>query len=119
MPQRNLKPEDEIQVRVIAELRLRGILCVHAANERRCSAREGARLKAKGVHAGVSDVLIFDPPPCDPTRRGAALELKVRPRKPSLAQAQFLVDLQNRGWLVAWAQGLDAALAQLRAWGYL
>lgn len=119
-------PEDEIQIELASRLDAAGILWCHVPNEGRCSKREGGRRKARGVKAGVPDFLIFDPPPASESefaggRAGAALEIKREDESPSAwkpHQRKWAADLAARGWATAVAYGLDAALAQLRAWGY-
>ena len=74
---------------------------------------EGAVLKGCGVAAGVPDVLAIH------HRRTFALELKVDGNKPTPTQTETMAAMERAGATVADVQGLDAALAQLEAWGLL
>lgn len=67
------------------------------------------RLEKSGVKPGVPDVLIFDPPPNQPAKRGCAIELKRargprggKPANGSMTgeQRMWLCLLSERSWLV-------------------
>ena len=95
------------------------VLWCHVANERSTSPKHGASLKAKGVKAGVPDVLIFEP---RGGYNGLMVELKTdaptgfkkdgSPRaykkaKLSTAQALWLERLTERGYKTAIAYSLQ------------
>lgn len=88
------------------------VLAAHVENERKTTHGAGARRKAKGVCPGVPDLVFFD-------RTLRVLELKTMRGSTSDAQRAFLEYAGERGYETALARGLDAALAQCRAWGYL
>lgn len=123
--------EDDIHVRVVAHLRRAGLgdhEFFHAANEGKCSPRQAARRKSRGVNAGVPDIIIVRRPSAQPTGSiegwhaypvAAALELKADRGRLSPAQRLWLDNAKANGWAVAVTHGLDDALQQLRAWGYL
>ncbi|MDT8347873.1 MAG: VRR-NUC domain-containing protein [Flavobacteriaceae bacterium] len=88
--------EDALQMAVANLLDHYGLLWFHCPNERRTSPQAGARLKKKGVKKGVPDVLILE-------RKGEyiglAIELKIKPNKPTKEQLFWLEQLSNRGWM--------------------
>lgn len=122
---RRRQPEEAIQIAVVAHLRKHGVRFFHVPNGSKASAGYRAKLWSLGLEAGVPDIMIVDPPPSWPLTltghgyRAAALELKADKGRPSDEQKQWLSDLAVRGWATAITYGLDEALAQLRAWGYL
>lgn len=123
--------EEEIHKRVVAHLRRAGLQdheFFHSPNEGRCSPRMAARRKAMGVNAGVPDLIIVRPPPAlvalesisENTRSGpCALELKSEKGTATAAQKLWLANAAANGWATAVTKGLDAALEQLKEWGYL
>lgn len=78
------------------------------------SAREGARLKAEGVKAGVSDLFL-------PIRRGGFaglwLELKAPGGKPTALQKEWLAKMRIAGYWTDWADDWKDAAASIA--GYL
>lgn len=80
---------------------------------KRSSAREGARLKAEGVKAGVSDLLL-------PLRRGGFgglwLELKAPGKKPTPAQREWLERMERAGYHAAWADDWQKAATIIAAY---
>lgn len=84
------------------------------------SVQEKAKRKALGERAGVSDLLVFNPPPTG--GNGCAIEMKRRDRGEPVSREQvaFLEDLRDRcGWRVFVCPGLDDALDALRICGWL
>jgi hypothetical protein len=71
----------------------------------------GGKLKGMGVKPGWPDLLLVK----DGVLHG--LELKAEGGRVSPAQRACHGELATAGGLVAVAYGLDAALAQLKAWG--
>lgn len=69
-------------------------------------AREGARLKAEGVKAGVSDLLL-------PIRRGGYaglwLELKAPGEKPTATQVTWLDRMETGGYFATWVDSWEKA----------
>jgi hypothetical protein len=128
-------PEETIQIEVVARLRRAGVRFFHCPNGSKATAAYRAKLWTLGLEAGVPDIVIVTPPPCrssgprilkDPDGsgrdwwpHGAALELKAPKGRASDEQKQWLSDLASLGWATAVTYGLDEALAQLRAWGYI
>lgn len=93
----------------------------HTPNEGRRGAKQGALLKRSGVKAGVSDVLIYTPPPLFPQYRGVAIELKRQDGTASDVspeQWDWLARLSDLGWIVGVAYGAEDARRMLRAVGY-
>lgn len=134
---RRADPEGDLQKQIVAELRRADVDFCHVPNSTgRGGAggkRQQAKLKALGVEAGVSDLLIFTRPSPDWTRGGwvsvgACLELKATDRvtpvppwedkRATVEQRSFLRRRHEQGWAVA-VCGPTEALAQLRAWGYV
>lgn len=137
---RRSDPEGDLQREIVGLLRLAGVDFCHVPNSTgRGGARRQGQLKALGVTAGVSDLIIFDPPPrlvvplgampwC-----GACLELKATDRatpvppwddkRASVEQRAFLrrracAARAGGRWAVA-VCGPGEAIAQLKAWGYI
>lgn len=116
--------EDAIQIEVVRRLRAAGVKFFHVANERRTSARNGAKLKAMGVSAGVPDLIIV--PPAKTLGQWTyahtlpyALELKADRGRLSDAQKQWLEHFKACGWHTAVTYGLTEAIDQLTDWGLL
>lgn len=97
--------EEHLQVAVADYLRLQypKILFAHIANERQTTPQRGAKLKRMGVKAGMPDLLIFEQTSeftCQALtiNSGLAIELKIKPNKPSKEQIEVLEAFDNRGW---------------------
>jgi len=99
--------EDTLQKQVAKYLDLTGALWCHVANERKTSFQAGRRLKAKGVKSGVPDCMIFNN---NQQYNGLALELKVKPNKPTKNQKEWLRRLSNKGWKCEVVYSFDEAL---------
>lgn len=98
--------EDDLQMAVAKYLDSLKVLWVHVGNERKTSFQAGARLKAKGVKSGVPDVLIFDH---KNNYSGLAIELKIKPNKPTQNQLAWLKRLKNVNWQTAIAYDFNEA----------
>jgi len=112
--------EDQDQ-QALAEL-LDGLRLIwnHCPNGGSRNVIEAAKLKRMGVKAGFPDVTIYNSPPCNRNAKGAVIELKrVVGGKVSPEQTKWLHDLAELGWVTAICFGIDDAIKQLRAWGYL
>jgi len=99
--------EDNLQKQVARYLDLNKVLWCHVANERKTSIQAGRRLKAKGVKSGVPDCLIFK---ANKNFTGLALELKVKPNKPTENQKKWLLELSLQGWECKVAYDFDEAI---------
>ena len=80
------------------------------ANERDCSWAQGAILKAMGVKAGVSDLLLLYP------GRGhhiMAMELKAPGGTLTELQREFLEDIKSAGGHSCWFDNADSAYNEL------
>lgn len=88
-------PEDDLQMAVARYLDHTNLVWFHPANERRTSPQAGARLKRKGVKSGVPDVMILTP---NSKFNGLAIELKIKPNKPTPNQKKWLKSLLKCGW---------------------
>jgi hypothetical protein len=109
------RAEDTIQRTICQHLRKRaerGVVWWSAANNPR-SARDGARLKAMGLRAGISDLFFI--------KRGNlyALELKAENGRETEAQMQFRSDVNAAGGFATVAHGLDKAIKILESWGII
>ena len=101
-----MKQEDSLQIAVMSYIRLQypDVLAFHVANERKTSPMAGAKLKKKGVLAGVADVLIFrykeNPGNFEkhPQRCGLAIELKVGKNKQTPSQLKFQQMITAEKW---------------------
>lgn len=82
---------------------------------------EAANLKRQGTKKGISDLLIFDPPPRAPFLRGMVLEMK-RPDRSSTRirkeQKEWFGRFLRRGWIIAVGYGSKDAIEKLTFWGY-
>ena len=108
--------ELQIHLAVAKHLRQRGVpglVWFHPANGGFRNKREAATLKAMGVKAGVSDFMLFH------ADRFYALELKAPGGRATEEQLRFIADIDRAGAFTALAEGLDAALATLGAWGLI
>ncbi|ADU50156.1 VRR-NUC domain-containing protein [Thermaerobacter marianensis DSM 12885] len=111
--------EDEEQRVVVQWLQLHGILFAHVPNGGYRRRVEAAIFRGLGVQPGVPDLLIFDPPPAAPDRRGVALELKRRQGgRLTEPQRQWLEALRARGWYATVCRGADEAIETLERLGY-
>jgi hypothetical protein len=110
------RPEDVIQRAVFDHIGARGapgLVAWHTPNGGKRNAVEAARFEAMGVRPGVSDlVAVHD-------GRIFALELKAPGGRPTVAQLEFLADMERAGAFTCVAEGLDRALAVLEGWGLL
>ncbi len=101
-------------------LDLRGWLFCHVPNGGKRNKLEAVLLARMGVRAGVSDLLIFSPPPRRPGRVGTALEMKAPkgPKQGTPAQREWLERLDAVGWCTLTCRGAGDAIAALTALGY-
>lgn len=110
-----------------AEPRLKWLHAIH--NQGHGDAIRGAKAKAEGVKAGVSDMLLpvpfvtnnanFDTDPglhdyhgwsfC----AGLYLELKVGSNTPSEEQLEFMADMREAGYAAEWAKGWEEAVLKI------
>ncbi|NIV31241.1 MAG: hypothetical protein GWN58_17625 [Anaerolineae bacterium] len=131
------RPEDALQIRVASWLddrdpdtdlplpldQHRRLHWCHVPNEGKRSPQQGALQRAKGLKAGIPDVLIFedwwgacenldelDCCGCDGCLgHGIAIELKVKPNRvqPGSSQDVMLRRFEERGWLTAVCYSLE------------
>lgn len=119
MPSRTTPTEQQEQRVVVEWLHWHGVLFAHPPNGGYRTKAEAGIFKAMGTSSGLPDLLIFDAPPSDIGRRGAAIELKrQRGGRVSEAQSEWLDRLKQRGWATAVCKGADEAIRQLTEWGY-
>lgn len=102
--------EDALQMQVAQYCDLKRLLWNHPANERKTTPQAGARLKRKGVKAGVPDVMIYTP---NLVHSGLAIELKTGRNKVTVSQRQWLNDLSMTGWQTAVCYSFDDAKATI------
>ena len=110
------RPEHQIQRAIFQHFKARkapGTFAFHVPNGGKRKPIEAAILKGLGVTAGVPDVIAI--------RGGHAfgLELKAEGGKASAKQTETIAAMEAAGATVTIATGLDAAIAQLEAWGLL
>lgn len=116
VPPKRSRPEDGIQTAIAQCLKLTavpGLVWSSVPNERRSSARDGARLKRMGLRPGAADLIMSIPP----NGLYAALEIKSAKGRQSDAQKEFEHDVIASGGLYAVAYGVDEAIAVLKSWG--
>lgn len=100
--------EAEEQIQVVEYCELKGIPIYHIPNERKCSAKAGARLKAQGVKAGVPDLCI--PIPND-KYHALYIEMKAKGGKITNQQKQWIELLRSNGNLAVVCYGAKNAIA--------
>lgn len=120
--------EHEIHRIVVAHLRRARVDFFHPMNEGKRGPKAASQLRGLGVMPGVPDLIIVTPPRAlrpEPEftmlglYRGAVLELKSDTGRTSPEQRDWLAVFERHGWATAVTKGLDAAMTQLRAWGYI
>ena len=115
-------PEQIIQKAVANHLRVRGVpglvwwhtpngLYAGGKRNRKGIAIQGSIMKGLGVRAGVSDIVAVH------NGKIFALELKAPGGTVTEAQLEFLSDMERAGAYTCCAEGLDAALKTIEAWG--
>lgn len=116
-PRLDLEPsEDAIQIALINHLKMRavpGLEVWHVPNGGARSKVEAARFKAMGVLAGLQDIHLLH---CGTLY---VLEIKRRKGRLSPEQRDMGARMTAAGAVAAVAYGLDAAIAQLEAWGLI
>ena len=88
-----MNKEDILQINCIKFLKYKhpNILVWHTANERKTHPARGRKLKQMGVLAGVSDIIIYK------NKQLYAIELKIKPNKPTDRQKDFLKRAEDQG----------------------
>jgi hypothetical protein len=82
-------------------------ICIHIANERRCSKWYGNILKRMGVKAGVSDLFFFEP---RNSYHGLWIEVKTISGKPTKSQEEFIKKVISKGYSGMFAYGAQDVL---------
>jgi hypothetical protein len=106
-------PEGRLQRAIVQHLMLAGVpgmIYFSVPNEARRSIPVAMDLKAKGLRAGVSDLVIFR------DGRAYCLEVKAKGEKPTKKQFEFADGCLAAGIDYAWVDNIDAAICQLRTW---
>jgi len=106
--------EDRLQIACWQYLRLQypDVLAFHTPNGGARNAREGAKFKKMGVVPGVPDLLVVRYKEvermCLPDFiPGLAIELKIKPNRPTKAQKEMLARFEAQGWVVAVCYDFD------------
>jgi hypothetical protein len=110
------RPEQIIQRAVFQHLKARktpGTFAFAVPNGGYRRPIEAAIMKSLGTIAGVPDII------CIREGHTFALELKADGGKPSAKQIETMAEMEKAGATVTLATGLNAAIAQLEAWGIL
>lgn len=106
--------EDQEQRTVAQFLDLLGFRWAHPPNGGSRNVIEAKKFKGMGVKAGIPDILIFDIPPGS-DYKGVAIELKrLKGRRLSDEQREWLDALSERGWLTRCCKGADEAIKFIR-----
>lgn len=114
-------PTEEQEQLALADLlnRLK-LTWFHPVNEGIRKPQYAAKQKRLGLKAGIPDVIILDTPPNFPDSRGAVIELKRRKGgRLSIDQRVWLQLFQLYDWQAKVCNGIDEAIQQLKAWGYI
>jgi len=106
---KSLGPEARLNAELVKYIRYQypTSLMVHVPNEGRRTKAERYSAKVLGILSGVPDLLIFDP---RGKYHGLAIELKIKPNKPTDSQARVLKDLAARHWSTAVVYDLDEGI---------
>lgn len=110
-----MKKEESLQIAVATYLNLQypHVFWCHIANERQTSPQRGAKLKKMGVRAGMPDVMIFFESWIKAATKidyyGLAIELKIKPNKPTENQYKCLDELISNGWKTKVCYSFDEA----------
>ena len=99
--------EDNLQIQVFNYLRYKypKALFHHSPNGGKRNALEGAKFKRMGVLAGVPDVLIFNN---NYSYNGLAIELKIKPNKPTKNQLEVMEQFRKVGYQVEVCYDFDS-----------
>lgn len=113
-----IKAEQIEQIKVFDWIRFHGLdkYSFHVPNERRSTPQHGAILKRMGVTSGVCDLFILKP---SGRFNGLAIELKVKPNKPTPAQMKFIETLNANGYLAVVRYGADEAIKTIEDYIHL
>lgn len=106
--------ELQVHLAVVGHLRMRanrGVLFLHYPAGEVREERTAAKLKAMGTRAGVPDLLLTI------DGRPYGLEIKTIDGRLSATQREMQREMQDAGWIIATAHGVDSAVAILMAWG--
>jgi hypothetical protein len=112
--------EDRAQRRVVAWARTRvpRVMMFHVPNELSARSRKhGAINKARGVEAGVPDLIVTSIPPRSPDARGIAIEMKGPNGVVSDAQKYWLESMRQDGWIAMVCYSADEAISRLTRLG--
>ena len=112
--------KEEILQKSVADyfrLQYPNVLFCHIANERKTTPARGAKLKKLGVKSGMPDVMVFTPKYKKSADKeiigldylGLAIELKIKPNKPSENQIEVLGKLKKNGWNAKVCYSFDEA----------
>ncbi len=105
-----LGKEDHLQIAVAPYLDLNKYVWCHVPNEGKRTPFERYKAKQLGIKPGVPDVLIFH---AMPGYCGLAIELKIKPNKPSKNQLHWISQLKNQGWKVSVCYSIDEFIAEI------
>jgi hypothetical protein len=106
--QKYLGKEDHLQHAVMEYLRVQypNSLAIHVPNEGKRSPFAQFKFKYLGGMQGIPDVIVFKQ---TASYAGLAIELKVKPNKPTKNQTEFLDKLSDSGWFATWVNSFEAA----------
>ena len=106
--QKYLGKEDHLQHAVMEYLRVQypNSLAIHVPNEGKRSPFAQFKFKYLGGMQGIPDVIVFKQ---TASYAGLAIELKVKPNKPTKNQTEFLDQLSDSGWFATWVNSFEAA----------
>ena len=111
-----LGKEDSLQIAISNYLRLQypHVLFCHIANERKTTPQRGKKLKRMGVRKGMPDLMVYHSKIEDSefgvkVQSGIALELKVKPNKPTESQLEVLEQLEKQNWVTSVVYDFDSA----------
>jgi len=91
-----LTKEDHLHLQIVQYLNLqyKDSFWIHCPSEGRRTPFERYKAKLLGLKKGIIDFLIFE----KRIYAGLAIEIKIKPNKPTSEQLETMEKLQNRGW---------------------
>lgn len=97
-----MNKEDALQIAVANYIRLQypNVLFFHVPNGGKRNVIEASKFKRMGVLSGVPDILMFRETEFGDYISGLAIELKIKPNKPSKNQLEVISKFRSLGFVV-------------------
>lgn len=107
-----LSAEDNLHIAVVNYLRYQypKLFWMHPVNEGKRTKFEQYKAKELGITSGIPDILIFEQ---SIAFNGLAIELKIKPNKPTDNQIMCMKKLKDSGWWCAVSYTFDEAKKEI------